>query len=210
LFDVRRVTTDRERRRQTIGKPELSRLVERLRRRLARGLPLTGTCAFLVADDGEREALAKLFGRRPPSGRTVSVDLDALGRLVRNAGLGASLEAALEALVGPIENVKAARDEQRAAWAQVYDRARARAALGFPALEPWIARLDAKLLKQLARGDVTAGESLLTAALAVFQALPSSGTAMTLAELAARATGSSHALDRKPALSKLRLSAGSF
>jgi uncharacterized protein (TIGR02679 family) len=179
------VIHDAERLRQVLGGPELGWLVRRAWRRLARG-QTGGSVTLAAATTVQRDAVERLLGRRAARGESVSVRLDELEALLREAGICGSLAEAVEALAGPLVDARARRQETEAAWARlVADPHRSR---------PWLEELRATgVLRRLARNDLAMAGELLRQALEVERRLPARG--LPLAELAAAVTGDSHALD---------------
>jgi uncharacterized protein (TIGR02679 family) len=177
------VIRDAERLRQVLGAPELAWLVRRTWRRLAQG-QAGGSVTLAQATAGQRDAVERLLGRRAARGDSVSVRLDDLETLLRQAGICDSLVEALEALAGPLVDARARRQEMEAAWATlVTDGSR-----------PWLGELRATgLLRRLARNDLAVAAELLRQAMEIERRLPARG--LPLAELAAAVTGDSHALD---------------
>jgi uncharacterized protein (TIGR02679 family) len=181
------VISDGARLRQVLGAPELAWLVQRARRRLARGMA-GGSVTLPQASHAQRDAVERLLGRRATRGGSVSVRLEDLEALLRDAGICDSLGEALEALTGPLVDARAQRQEAEAAWADVF------AASDPSGSRPWLEELRATgVLRRVARNDPAVAGALLRQALDIEQRLPARG--LPLAELAAAVTGDSHALD---------------
>jgi uncharacterized protein (TIGR02679 family) len=177
------VIRDAERLRQVLGGPELAWLVRRAWRRLARG-ETGGSVTLAQATAAQRDAVERLLGRRAAPGQSISVRLDDLEVLLRQAGICDDLVEAMEALAGPLVDARARRQETEAAWA----------GLASDGSRPWLEELRATgLLRRLARNDLAMAGELLRQALEVERRLPARG--LPLAELAAAVTGDSHALD---------------
>lgn len=197
---------DEQRLNRLLGGPALEWVLDRVRRRIALGQPLTGTIVRRGASPAEREAVASMFGRPPGNGRALSVSLDELDALLRRSGLHDSgLKAAVETLTGPVavQADEAARDAR--AWTEAFRRIEAAAAQR-PALAFWVETIQARgIVKRLAGGDPAQGRELLDAAAAVVAALPVGGE--SLSAFAARITGRSHALDDGTPLGTLALGA---
>ncbi|MGH3440611.1 MAG: TIGR02679 family protein, partial [Nitriliruptorales bacterium] len=140
----------------------------------------------------ERAAMDRLLGRRPTSGGSLTVRLDDIDRLVREARVCDGLAAAVAALDGPVEDRRAAAAEERAAWDEVFTEGRE--SLPDEAwAEAWLDGLEGSgLLRRLA-GEPRVGRQLLRDAVAVLHALPASGTGV--AAFAAAILRDSHALD---------------
>ena len=179
--------SDGARLRQVLGAPELAWLVQRARRRLAQGLA-GGSVTLSQASPAQRDAVERLLGRRASRGGSVSVRLEDLETLLRDAGICDSLAEAVEALTGPLVDARAQRQEVDAAWAQIF------AAVDADRSRPWLADLRATgVLRRLSRNDPVVAGGLLRQALEIERRLPAHG--LPLAELAAAVTGDSHALD---------------
>jgi len=181
------VIGDGARLRQVLGAPELAWLVRRARRRLSQGMP-GGAVTLAQATPDQRDAVERLLGRPAARGGSVTVRLEDLEALLRDAGICDSLAEAVEALAGPLVDARAQRQETEAAWAEVF-------AAGDPGRpRPWLEELRATgVLRRLARNDAAVAGGLLRRALEIEQRLPARG--LPLAELAAAVTGDSHALD---------------
>jgi uncharacterized protein (TIGR02679 family) len=197
-------TVDRARVERLLGGPELAWLVERMRRRLTQGRPLRGAVIRAGASPGEREAVARLLGRRLRAGDSVTVSLDDVERVVVRAGVAPDLRAAVEALVGAVADEAARRAASDAAWARVVEEARVWTA---PAgLDGWLDEVARSgLLRRQAGGDVTEARRLLDAVAAVVARLPAAG--VPRARLAAEALGSAKALDASTPVTALVLRA---
>jgi uncharacterized protein (TIGR02679 family) len=177
------VIRDVERLRQVLGCPELAWLVQRAWRRLARG-QTGGLVTLGHATAAQRDAVERLLGRRAAPGQSISVRLDDLEVLLRQAGICDDLVEAMEALGGPLVDARARRQETEAAWAGLVSAGS----------RPWLEELRATgLLRRLARNDLAVAGELLRQALEIERRLPARG--LPLAELAAAVTGDSHALD---------------
>ena len=198
---------DQARLNRLLGDSALGWVLERVRRRIELGQPLHGTITRRAANDAERDAVARLFGRPPRPARGVSVSLDELDGLLRRSGAHeGGLEEAVVMLTGSV-TVRAARiaGEERA-WAEAFVEIDA-ACDGRTELSAWIGRIGANgLVKRLAGGSPTAGRALLDALASVVVALPSAG-GESLGAFAARVTGRAHALDEDSPLGTLALGA---
>ncbi len=184
---------------QTLGRPGCGRLLQRLRRRLERGLPLAGRITLNRPSAEERTDIEVLLGRPPGHGESFGLDLGALEASVIHAGLAPSLEAAITALTGPVENRKAADAAREARWDRLL------ADYGTPGGDlpaEWLAGLRATgRLKRLGEPDEAALR--LEQLTRLRRALPAGGE--PLAQLAARLFGDSHALDPGQSLANLAL-----
>ena len=191
---------------QALGRPELAWLLERLRARLERGSPLSGSVTLRGPTRAQRAAIDRLLGRPPSRGASLRLQLAELEEILRRADLCQSLGDGVEMLTGPVENLRAARRLRDAAWREVF-RAAGEALDGRCAkARPWLAELEASgLLRRLCRDDPTQGENLLGQAIEGVGRLPAAG--LPLAELAASLTGDSHALDPGTPLATVTLRA---
>ncbi len=191
---------DLDRLQRLLGGSDLAGLRARLRARFETGrsgdeFTLTGLAA------AERRALAGLLGR-PAGGNGVSMrvrgsDLDAA---LRHAGVADTLREALEAIEGPIHDLRAARTARDAAW---------RAWLN-GVVDPRLRTLvddatGAALLKRFASHDPQRAAQLLDDVGRVLNRLPERGR--PLAQLAASALGDAHALDAGQPIATLVLRA---
>ena len=190
---------------RVLGGPPTERLRERVRERMSRGLPLTGTISLTNVTVTERAAIDQLLGRRASTGASVSVSLHRLDEVLRTSGIWPDgLGSAIVALTGPV----AVRAEERAlrdaAWARATEPL-AELVSDRPELSGWYARLEsAGLLRRLSGDDTTAGD-LVRQLCSVLRALP---TAMEqLPRFAARVLGNAHALDDGNPLATLVLGA---
>lgn len=190
---TRAAAVDRERVHRLLGGDDLAWLVERVRRRLARGRPLTGTVSRQPASGAERVAVARLLGRPVRARASVTVDLEDLAAVVARAGAAPDLRTAVEALVGPVADEVAEQAAERRAWQRVVDGARTWAS---PAgLDAWLDEVAGSgLLRRQAGGSVEEAARLLDQLAAVVAALPAGG--VPLPRLAAAALGDTKALDR--------------
>jgi uncharacterized protein (TIGR02679 family) len=173
-----------------LGGDRLAGLRKRLRRRFERAAPDQADDSFrvtgLTAD--EHAALASLSGRRPRFSGSLQIDLAGVDVALREAGIAASLRAALEQLDGPIVHLATAREEAQRLWSGVADGRRDRGLRRF--LE---APAGLGLLKRLSGGDPLAAHELCDRVEAVLRCLPAAG--LTRAQLAADVLGDPHALD---------------
>ena len=183
---------DLARLKDSLGRPGMEWLVQRLRQRLENGLNLSGTVTLRDPAPAQRSALARLLGRRQPAASLV-VKLDELDRLLRAAEICDGLDDALHTLVGPVPNIKQEKTHKAEQWQLVFDEARE--LLGsLPEAHAWFEDLKATgLLRRLANNDPAYARTLLNGAVRVIRRLPADG--VPIAELAATCTGNSHALD---------------
>lgn len=185
--------SDRQRLQETLGNEDLTWLLGRLRKLLERGRPLRGVVTLRHSTAAEREAIDRLLGRMPSTGASLSVNLDHLEAVLRHAVLCNDLTEAVEALLGPIANLRTLRAEQVETWRHLFENQR-QAGLLNERWHPWLVTVQLSgLLRRLSGNDVSVAGQLLGQAIAVLQKLPCHG--IPLAELAAATLGSSHALD---------------
>ncbi len=195
---------ERDRLVRLLGTATLDPLVARLRQRLERGHPLTGTLVLSGLGATQREAVAALLGRPPAQTgeQFVSVPLDELAAALAAAGVCDSLARAIVELTGPVENSVEKRAEARQSWDEVFDRAPA--ALRDGPMAAVVARWrETGSLKRVSGNSPVAAAQLLDRAAAVMAALPAGGR--TLAQLAAEKLGHAHALDTGEPLTGLVL-----
>lgn len=188
---------DRPRLEALLGGDELAWLRERVRHRVEQGGRVSGVVRLSDPSPAQRAALDRLLGRRPSAGTHVSASLEAIDGLLRAARACEGLVAGVAALDGPLRDRRAERAARAAAWARVLDAALAAAEAEWGAdavwTRSWLAELaQTGLLRRLAP-DPSAADALLAQAQAVLAALPGGGA--TIAGLAARVLGDSHALD---------------
>ncbi|MFF8292844.1 TIGR02679 family protein [Streptomyces sp. NPDC016309] len=188
-----------------LGTPDLAWLVERARRRLVTGQPLTGSVSLGDPTPAQRAAVERLLARAPGAGRSLTVRLDAVDAVLRRSGASPDgLAVAVEALVGPVTPLAQARHEEEAAW----ERAHApldELTASVPPLADWAARVRADgLARRLGRAPDTT-RTLLAGACAALRVLPAD-PAVSLPAFAAHVLGSAHALDDGTPLATLTLS----
>ncbi len=190
-----------------LGGPGTAWLVDRVRRRLENGQPLDGTVTLTDADDAARTAAARLLGRPPRPGRSLSVSLSAVDRTLRASGASPDgLAAAVVALTGPVTDRRARSAAVADAWQRVWAELDGPAIAERPALASWRDQLKASgLLKRAAGSDPAVAQRLASQAVRVLSRLPADG--VTLPVLAARALGDAHALDEGAPLTAVVLSA---
>ncbi|BFO16962.1 hypothetical protein SHKM778_33500 [Streptomyces sp. KM77-8] len=185
-----------------LGDPGLAWLVDRVRQRMARGRPLTGSVTLSDPDASQRRAVEHLLGRAPRAGGSLSVRLDTVDAVLRRSGVSPDgLAAAVVALTGPVPLCAETRDREERAWAEAY------APLGTlgAGLAPWAERIRGDgLVRRLARTPEAAGP-LVQAAVRALRALPVSPP-ISRATFAARNLSGAHALDEGKPLATLVLS----
>jgi uncharacterized protein (TIGR02679 family) len=164
-----------------------------VRRRLERGEPIAGTVTLSRATPAQRDAVARLLGRRPRDGATVSVRLEEVDALLRRSGVHADgLARGVVALTGPVRERAAVAAAAEAAWAVAFASLDA-AVAERPELRDWAAALRSTgTVRRIARDPVTAGE-LLGKLATVLAALPAEPE--PVGRFAERVLGSAHALD---------------
>lgn len=185
---------DLSRLRETLGSPELRWVLDRIRARLERGEGVEhGHIRLVEASPGQREAVARLFGTPAPRGTGLTVSLPKLAALLRSAELCDDLTDAVEALTGPVVNLKAVRHTQTRQWDMLREEAEARAG-SRPAVVRWLSELNSSgLLRRFSGQDIGVARELLDQAFRLIDRLPARD--VPLAELAADVAGDSHALD---------------
>jgi uncharacterized protein (TIGR02679 family) len=192
---------DLDRLRRLLGDAELRWLVERVRTRLERGMPLDGTVTLEGATETQRRAAARLLGRPVGRGASLSVSLPAVEAVLRGAGLACDLGAAIQALGGPVSDRAAERSAAERRWSAVLAVAE-QAAQRRPALTPWVEWLRSTgLLRRLAGGAPERGQELVEQAVAVLDLLPVRGQPLSV--LAASGAGGGHRLDPDQPLATL-------
>jgi uncharacterized protein (TIGR02679 family) len=199
---------DLERLHRLLGGEELRWLVERVRTRLERGVPLDGTVALEPASAGQRRAVARLLGRPVGRGASLHVSLRAVEAVLQRGGLATDLATAVEALGGPVVDRTAGDATGAAAWAAA-SAAAEQVLARHPALTQWLEWLRAAgLLRRLAGGDPETARALAEQAVAVLHRLPAGGQPLSV--LAATAAGDEHALDPGRPLTTLVLRAAAI
>lgn len=184
-----------------LGVPELSWLVERVRRRLERNEPATGVVTLSTATPAQRDAVERLLGRRPRAGSGLSVRLDEVDEVVRRSGAHpAGLAAAVVALTGPVPDRAALAAEHDAAWAAAFAPLDA-AVAGRPDLHGWADGLRATGAVRRVAPDGEAAAPLLGRLARAVAALPAVGE--PFGRFAERVLGSAHALDADQPLAGL-------
>ena len=179
---------------RVLGAPELSWLVDRIRRRIAQDASLDGVVTLTSATPQQRLAAARLLGRPPGHGSSLSVPLPAVEAALRASGVAGSLREAVEALGGVVPDVAAARAGFEARRHAAIQSALACRHAGEQWHGAWLAELSADgTLTRLLR---TQRNAVLAQAAAVLDLLPA--VDMPLPVLAERATGDTKALSVPP------------
>ncbi|MBA2323738.1 MAG: TIGR02679 family protein [Pseudonocardiales bacterium] len=184
-----------------LGGDELDWLVQRARHRLERGKPLTGLVTLAQASPQQRDALARLLGRRPRPGAGLTVRWDAVDDVLRRSGMHPDgLASAIVALTGPIRDRAAEARAAERAWSAAFTALDAVIA-GRPVLAEWATNLrTGGLIRRLA-GTPETTAPLLAELSSVLAALPAE--AEPIGRFAERVLGSAHALDQDRPLATL-------
>ncbi|MEU7019464.1 TIGR02679 family protein [Streptomyces sp. NPDC046203] len=196
---------DRPRLLRLLGTADLAWLVERTRRRLTAGQPLTGAVSLADPTPAQRAALERLLARVPGNGRSLTVRLEAVDAVLRRSGVSPNgLAAAVEALTGPVTPLARTRDEAEAAWKRAHAPLDELVA-SVPALARWAARIRADGLARRLGRTPDATLALLTEVCTALRVLPAV-PAVSLPAFAARVLGGAHALDDGTPVATLTLS----
>lgn len=183
---------DNKKLRRLLGRPELERLLDRLRRRFELGGETGTTIQLTGVAEEERRAVETLLGRPVGRGRSLRVPLAELEQVLRQCGAAPDLRGAMAVLRGPLRDRRAEREESLAAWQAVFREAAE--TLSDPGTADWLARLRQDgLLKRLAGSDPQRGAELLRQAATILHELPARG--ISLGRLAAATLGDAHGLD---------------
>ncbi|WP_424535541.1 TIGR02679 family protein [Sphaerisporangium viridialbum] len=194
-----------ERLRRLLGGDETAWLVERARRRLEQGRPLTGTVTLAAATPAQRRAVETLLGRRAGAGTSLSVSLTDLDQMLRTSGVAPDgLREAVIRLGGPIRDLAAERAALETAWQQAFARLDALLA-DRPELSGWRSWLERTGVVRRLAPTAEEARRLLDPLTEVITRLPSPG--LPLSRLAAETCGDAHALDEGRPLATLALSA---
>jgi uncharacterized protein (TIGR02679 family) len=180
---------------RTLGDPALTRVVQRLVRRLELGRPLEASFTLTDASETERLALSRLLGRRVSlRGNSLRVVPGQLSAALSRAGIAPDLRSAVEALAGPVTSraeVAAAESAWRAAALSLIAAGRHAATSWY---RQWAEALEADgTLTRLTRAR---SMTLVEQAVAVLNELPAD--LLPLPALAERATGDTKALSGTP------------
>ncbi|MGX1677651.1 TIGR02679 family protein [Streptomyces althioticus] len=193
---------DTERLGRLLGDPGLTWFVDRVRRRMARGRPLTGSVTLSDPEESQRHAAERLLGRPPRARGSLGIRLDTVDEILRRSGVSlGGLAAAVVALTGPVVLHAETRNREERAWEEAYAPLSTLEA----ELAPWAQRLrNDGLVRRLARTPEAAAP-LVEAAVRALRALPASPP-MSRATFAARNLSGAHALDEGTPLATLVLS----
>ncbi|MDA2806639.1 TIGR02679 family protein [Nocardiopsis suaedae] len=196
---------DRPRLERLLGDPDARWLVERVRDRMEKGRPLTGTVTLTRAEQGQRAAAERLLGRPPRRGRALTVSLEAVDAVLRRSGASPEgLAQAVEALTGPVRLRSEAEAALRDAWDSAF--APLEHVCGHtPALADWCTELRGTGLAGRLLGGPEDAAPVLARLADVIAALPAKGEG--LGTFAARVCGDAHALDDGRPLATLALKA---
>ncbi|GAA2934045.1 MULTISPECIES: TIGR02679 family protein [Streptomyces] len=197
-----RTDVDTERLGRLLGDSGLTWFVDRLRQRMARGRPLTGSVTLSDPDESQRRAAERLLGRAPRSGGSLSMRLATVDEILRRSGVSPDgLAAAVIALTGPVILHAETRNREEQAWEETYAPL-----VNLDAeLARWAERIRRDgLVRRLARTPEAAAP-LVEAAVRALRALPASPPT-SRATFAARNLSGAHALDEGTPLATLVLS----
>ncbi|MCE7007042.1 TIGR02679 family protein [Kibdelosporangium philippinense] len=192
---------DLDRLRRLLSGEDTAWLLDRMRRRLANGKPLSGVVTLTSVTQDQRRAVERLLGRRAGTGTSLTVSLDELDTVLRRSGAAPDgLVDAVRLLIGAVPE----RAVEVAAWSAVYvplDELVARR----PVLGVWRTWLDATGMVRKLAPDPETASTLIMSVVQVLAKLPSDGVG--LGRLAAQTTGDAHGLDDGRPLTTLVLSA---
>lgn len=196
---------DRERLTRLLGDPALDWVLARVRRRLELGQPLDSTATLSQASAAQRDAIERLLGRRPRTGRALTVSLGDLDRLLRRAGLHPDgLAAAVVLLTGPVAVRADARAAERDAWERAFSGL-VKLIERRPELSAWLERTRSTGVVKRLEPDPSRARELLERVATVIDSLPAMGE--PLGTFAARVAGGAHAMDDGEPLGALTLGA---
>ncbi|MFC9929551.1 TIGR02679 family protein [Streptomyces sp. NPDC127190] len=196
---------DRDRLTRLLGGPDLAWLIDRVRRRMARGEPLTGPVTLTAPTSAQRAAAERLLGRAPGAGRGLSVRLEAVDAVLRRSGVSPDgLGAAVTALTGPVTRLADVREREERAWREAYTPLD-ELVRTHPQLGDWAERIVSDgLVRRLARTP-QAAKNLLGDTAQALRGLPAV-PAVSLPVFAGATFGDAHALDEGTPLATLVLS----
>jgi uncharacterized protein (TIGR02679 family) len=199
--------TDDERLTRLLGDPELAWLMDRVRRRLELGLELDTTVKLSGASMAQRQAVHRLLGRAPRSGRTLGVSLPSLDAVIRRSGAcDGGLAVASSLLSGPLITRADAVRAIAGDWDRAFeDLERIVAASPRPELSSWLSDVRASGLVKRLEPEPDRARLLLDRLARVVGALPVDGE--PIGHFASRTAGSAHALDDGEPLATLTLDA---
>lgn len=181
-----------------LGPPELAWLVARIRGRLERGERLDGTATLVGATPAQRRAVARLLGRNPGRGSSLSVPLPAVATELFRAAAAPDLRSAVEELGGPVRDLVAERARDLARIGDAVSPMQTSELAATAWYRKWLdgIRRDGTVTRLVRQGH---GEALsqATAVLEHLPAGPEPGSAV-LSALAAEVTGDERALTGGP------------
>ncbi|WP_307852252.1 TIGR02679 family protein [Streptomyces sp. b94] len=197
-----RTVVDTERLGRLLGDPGLTWFVDRVRQRMARGRPLTGSVTLSDPEESQRRAAERLLGRAPRASGSLGIRLDTVDEILRRSGVSpGGLAAAVVALAGPVVLHAETRNKEERAWEEAYSPL----SILDAELAHWAERIRADgLVRRLARTPEAAAP-LVEAAVRALRALPASPPT-SRATFAARNLSGAHALDEGTPLATLVLS----
>ncbi len=192
------VTVDPAKLRRMLGSAELSWLVERIRAKLERGERLDGTVTLVGATPAQRRAVARLLGRSPGRGTSLSVPLPAVASELYRAAAAPNLRAAVVELGGPVRDLAAERAADLRRWGDALKVLRASRLSGLSWYREWVdvIRRDGTATKLIKQGHA----DLLGQAAVVLEHLPTDAEPSdpVLSSLAAEVTDDERALTDGP------------
>src|SRR5258705_5591665 len=143
---------DPDRLQQALGKATLARLIQGIAARLRFGQSLGGTLTLPDVSADERSAIDHFLARRPSSGTPLVVRLAEMERILCESGMYDSLAEAVQAIAGPIEDQRRARDSASHPWTGLFSSIEA-ALADLPPNPPWLPRIPSTGLVQKKTGD---------------------------------------------------------
>jgi uncharacterized protein (TIGR02679 family) len=179
-----------------LGEPEIAWLVERIRGRLERGEPVDGTVTLVGATHAERRAATRLLGHGVGRGTSLSVPLPEVAAALRRAGAAPSLQAAVEALTGPVRDLAAERAGEIQRWEDMLIPARTSPLATLAWYRAWLEEItrDGTVTRLIRQGH----GAVLAQAPAVLERIPGGPepSGVMLADLATAAAGDPAALSQ--------------
>ncbi len=186
---------------------ECQPLLDRLRKQLLQGEPLSGKCRLSGLNEQQRRRIVELTGSSS-RGKTITVDLEVFQQVVHNTGRFDSLRQLVETAVGgPIENRRANRASYDAAWTSVWESAHRLVGetnvpfISADGLTECLQDLRGGWLVRATRRDSRLALDLIQRALKILQQLPLEPTPLSI--FAAEQTGDAHSLDQNQTLGRL-------
>lgn len=177
-----------------LGQAEAGWLVERIRGRLERGEPVDGTVTLVGATPAQRRAAAKLLGHSVGRGTSLSVPLPEVAAALQRTGAAPSLQAAVEALTGPVRDLAAERAVELQRWEDVLVTARSSPLASMAWYRTWLDEItrDGTVTRLIRQGY----GSLPAQAAAILERIPGGPepAGIMLSDLAVAATGDAAAL----------------